>query len=91
MVLVDVIGKHLKSDGTSVRVLIEAAVSRLPAVLLTSLSTIGGVLPIMCMGNRDSVWPIMAMGVAAGLFSSTLLTLVVTPVLYAVFSPVYEP
>ena len=59
----------------------EAGISRLRPILMTTLSTIAGMLPIALeLGAGGSVRSPMAIAVIGGLTTSTLLTLVVVPV-----------
>jgi multidrug efflux pump len=61
----------------------EAAVSRLRPVLMTSLSTILGILPIaMALGAGAESRRSMGIAVVGGLIVGTLLTLVVIPAMY---------
>ena len=58
----------------------EAAVQRVRAVLLTSLTTIGGLLPLLFETSLQAQFLIpMATSIAFGLGGSTLLVLLVTP------------
>jgi multidrug efflux pump subunit AcrB len=60
--------------------LIEAGKTRLTPILLTALTTIGGLLPLTIGGG--TLWAPMGWTIIGGLLLSTLLTLVVVPVLY---------
>ncbi len=63
--------------------MIEAGVSRLRPILMTSISTIAGMLPIALeLGADGEVRSPMAIAVIGGFTTSTLLTLVVVPVLF---------
>ncbi len=62
---------------------IEAGRKRFMPVLLTSVTTIAGVLPL-ALG--DSMFKAMAVTIIGGLFSSTLLILFLVPVLYSFLS-----
>ena len=60
----------------------EAVVQRLRAVLLTSLTTIGGLLPLLFETSLQAQFLIpMATSIAFGLGFSTLLVLIVVPAL----------
>jgi HAE1 family hydrophobic/amphiphilic exporter-1 len=62
--------------------LFSAARTRLRPVLMTSCATIGGMLPLLIRGEAAGVWYAIALGSIGGLLSSTVLTLVVLPVVY---------
>lgn len=63
-----------------------AGKSRLRPVLMTSLTTILGMLPMaLGMGNGAELWQPMGIAIVGGLTFSTVLTLVAVPVLYYVF------
>ena len=60
--------------------------SRLRPVLMTSFTTILGMLPLaLGTGEGSETWQPMGIAVIGGLTCSTLLTLLVVPVLYSVF------
>ena len=52
-------------------------------IILTTLTTIGGLLPLSLFGG--ALWAPMTNGMIFGLLFSTALTLVVVPTLYVVF------
>ncbi len=65
---------------------LEAGKSRLRPVLMTSLTTILGMLPMAIgLGNGAEMWQPMGIAVIGGLTFSTMLTLVAVPILYYVF------
>ena len=64
--------------------LITAGQSRFVPILLTTSTTIGGLLPLTLGGG--SMWGPMGWVIIGGLFTSTVLTLVVVPVLYSFFA-----
>lgn len=62
-----------------------AGKSRLRPVLMTSLTTILGMLPLAIgLGNGAELWQPMGIAIIGGLTFSTILTLVAVPVLYFV-------
>jgi len=79
--------KHLRAEGLSVRkALVEAACQRLRAVLLTSLTTIAGLMPLLFETSRQAQFLIpMVTSIAFGLTFSTLLILVIVPALLSVY------
>ncbi len=61
--------------------------SRLRPVLMTALTTILGMLPLaMSAGEGSELWSPMGITVIGGLVFSTLVTLIIVPVMYAVFA-----
>ncbi len=63
-----------------------AGKSRLRPVLMTSLTTILGMLPMaLGLGNGAELWQPMGIAIVGGLLFSTILTLVAVPILYYVF------
>ncbi len=73
--------------------LLTAGPIRLRPVVMTALSTIGGMLPVALMlggGAGVEVRAPMAVAVIGGLLASTLLTLVVVPVVYSLFDSATE-
>ena len=69
---------------------IEAAQQRFRPILLTTATTIGGMLPLWIGGGP--MWEPMAIAIIFGLMFATALTLLVVPVLYSVFYRVhYSP
>jgi multidrug efflux pump subunit AcrB len=79
IVLVDVITRACPTRTASLDALIAASTTRIRPVLMTTLTTIGGLLPMLLLGDRSSVWYSLALGTIGGLVSSTILTLVVVP------------
>ncbi len=64
-----------------------AGKSRLRPVLMTTLTTVLGMLPMaMGTGEGSELWRSMGMSVAWGLSVSTLITLVIVPVVYSIFA-----
>ena len=62
--------------------IVEAAQRRMRPILLTTATTVLGLLPLYFGGGE--FWEPMAVTIIAGLLFSTLLTLLVVPVMYAV-------
>lgn len=75
--------RHQRHKGLAIdAALNEAVVQRVRAVLLTSLTTIGGLLPLLFETSLQAQFLIpMAVSIAFGLAFSTLLVLAVIPVL----------
>ncbi|WP_127470055.1 efflux RND transporter permease subunit [Thiomicrorhabdus aquaedulcis] len=84
--------KQLRASGLSVnQALEEAAVQRVRAVLLTSLTTIAGLTPLLFETSLQAQFLIpMATAIAFGLMFSTLLILLVIPALLSVYERGFE-
>ncbi|MCM3174071.1 efflux RND transporter permease subunit [Paenibacillus sp. MER 99-2] len=76
---------HKENEGLSTReALLEAGATRLRPILMTALATIGALLPLVT-GLEESAGIIskgLGITVIGGLISSTLLTLVIVPIVY---------
>ena len=82
IVLID-FTNEMRREGESVfESLVEAAQIRFTPILITSITTIGGLLPLTLQGG--SFWGPFGWTVIGGLTFSTTLTLIVIPVIYKV-------
>jgi cobalt-zinc-cadmium resistance protein CzcA len=92
MVLVTFI-RHLRERGVAAdRSIEEAALTRLRPVLMTALVASLGFVPMaLSTGVGAEVQRPLATVVIGGVISSTLMTLLVLPVLYHFFGPAVEP
>jgi len=75
-----------KDDFTAV---VDAAETRVRPILLTTVTTICGLIPLYLGGGK--MWETMAMAIMSGLTVSTLLTLLIVPTLYGLFFRVTRP
>jgi HAE1 family hydrophobic/amphiphilic exporter-1 len=85
IVLVDLINQ-LRTQGTpKIEAILEAGRLRLRPILMTTLTTTLGLLPMaMGFGEGAEIRAPMAITVIGGLLVSTLLTLIVIPVMYTI-------
>ncbi|GAB3476263.1 efflux RND transporter permease subunit [Nocardiopsis coralliicola] len=84
IVLIDLINQY-RADGMELReAVVEGARHRLRPILMTALATMGALTPMALgiTGGGAFVSQPLALVVIGGLFTSTLLTLVLVPVLY---------
>nr|MDT0253438.1 efflux RND transporter permease subunit [Endozoicomonas sp.] len=84
IILVDYTNLLRKSGQSLKEAIIEAGQTRMLPILLTTLTTIGGLLPLTL--SNSVMWSPMGWTIIGGLLVSTVLTLVVVPVLYYLFS-----
>ena len=83
ILLVDFCLDGVRNGVPLVKSIMEAGTSRLRPILMTSISTIAGMIPIaMGLGADGEVRSPMAIAVIGGFTTSTLLTLVVVPILF---------
>lgn len=82
--------QRIRSSGVPVyKALEEAACQRLRAVLLTSLTTIAGLTPLLFETSRQAQFLIpMAVSIAFGLAFATLLILLVIPATFSIYEDV---
>ena len=85
IVMVDYINLLIERGSNVLDAVVAAGKSRLRPVLMTSFTTILGMLPMaLGIGNGSELWQPMGIAVIGGLTCSTLLTLLVVPVMYAI-------
>ncbi|TLX78313.1 efflux RND transporter permease subunit [Labilibacter sediminis] len=90
IILVDAINQF-KREGQVLRTaIVNAANNRLRPILMTSLTTILGLLPLtLGVGESSAIRSSMAIAVIGGLVTSTILTLIVIPCVYYVFDGLF--
>ena len=81
IVLLDEINHNIKAGRTRLRSIILSAQSRLRPVVLASATTILGMVPLL----TDVMFQSLAITIIFGLLFGTIITLLVVPVMYAVF------
>ncbi|MCM3719666.1 efflux RND transporter permease subunit [Fictibacillus phosphorivorans] len=87
IVLVDRIGQNREIKGMPVReALLEAGKTRLRPILMTAFATIAALIPLaLTTSSGTLISKGLAIVVIGGLTTSTLLTLIIVPVLYELF------
>lgn len=80
---------QLREDGLPMHTaIVEGCLRRLRPVLMTALTTIAGLVPLLfATGMGSEVQRPLAIVVVFGLFSATFLTLFMIPILYGWFAP----
>ena len=83
IVLVDYINLTRERGVELKEAIVVSGKSRLRPVLMTSLTTILGMLPLaMSTGSGSEIWSPMGIAVIGGLIFSTIVTLILVPVIY---------
>lgn len=87
IVFVDRVGQNIEKKGMIIRdALIEAGKTRLRPILMTAFATITALLPLaFSTASGTLISKGLAIVVIGGLTTSTLLTLIVIPVIYEIF------
>lgn len=87
VVMINAINVLIEGGTDAKRAIFEGAQSRLRPVLMTAATTALGLIPIlMSTGIGSEVQRPLATVVVGGMFSATILTLFIIPVLYSTFS-----
>lgn len=85
IVLIDLVEKLRKDGMSTYDALVESGRTRMRPILMTALTTMIAMLPIaLGLGEGTVLSAELAVVVIGGLFSSTLLTLLVIPVMYSI-------
>lgn len=92
IVLVDRIVR-MERDGMGMReAILEAGATRLRPILMTAIATIGALIPLAvgAEGGGGFISKGLAISVIGGLASSTLLTLIIVPIVYEILSKLFK-
>lgn len=82
IVLVDRINKNFENKLSFIESIAEAAKSRLEPIFMTTITTVAGILPLALV---NEFWRGLGLSLIFGLTASTIFTLTVIPVIFAVF------
>lgn len=85
IILVDMANQNRVKGMSLEDAIIASGVGRLSPILLTTLTTVGGLLPLTL--QNSTMWSPMGWAIISGLMLSTFLTLFVVPILYKWFTP----
>ncbi|NKE06882.1 efflux RND transporter permease subunit [Mesobacillus selenatarsenatis] len=79
---------QLRNEGSTVQeALVEAGKNRIRPILMTTLTTVGGMLPLaLASGGSGNYQAPMATAIIAGLSFATLITLLLIPAVYRIFT-----
>lgn len=86
--IVDAANRNRENNTTLDEAIIQAGISRLRPILMTTISMCLGMLPLaLSIGEGSSIKAPMAISVISGLIISTMLSLFVVPALYKLIAP----
>ncbi len=92
IVLIDMINRRRQEGLSRMQAILDAGAHRFRPILMTSFTTIGGLLP-MALGNASLIGtPYQPMGLTliGGLLTSTFLTLLAVPLFYTLFDDLQQ-
>ncbi|WP_226679211.1 efflux RND transporter permease subunit [Mesobacillus jeotgali] len=83
---------HMEREGLTMReAVLEAGATRLRPILMTAIATVGALIPLAIgSGGGGLISKGLAITVIGGLTSSTLLTLIIVPIVYEVLSKMFK-
>jgi multidrug efflux pump subunit AcrB len=84
IILVDYINKLMEQGMNKIEAIKQAGETRFTPIVLTTFTTIGGLLPLTLRGG--TLWAPMGWTIIGGLFVSTFMSLLVVPVLYRMYT-----
>ncbi len=89
IILIDHINR-LRREGLSIKeAVINGTSNRMRPILMTTFTTIGGLLPLVILGSESGdIWYALALATIGGLIASTVMVLTVIPVLYVTFEKI---
>jgi multidrug efflux pump subunit AcrB len=89
LVLVDYVNRRRQEGYSLLRAVSNSGVARFRPILLTSLTTVGGLTPLLLETSRQAQWLIpMAVSLAGGIAFATFLTLFLVPMFYLIFEDI---
>ncbi|MGE9296687.1 MAG: efflux RND transporter permease subunit, partial [Puniceicoccales bacterium] len=97
LVLIDRTNRYRAEGMPGMEAIAQAAVSRFRAIILTTLTTFGGLFPMIMETSRQARFMIpMAISLGFGILFTTLIVLVLVPCLYTILEdlkgqPATEP
>jgi len=87
IVLVDFINLLVSRGRTVSQAILEGGKSRLRPILMTSFTTLLGMLPMaLSKGEGSEIWRPLGISIVGGLLFSMLISLVIVPIIYALFA-----
>jgi multidrug efflux pump subunit AcrB len=87
IVVMSKIRAEAKSGKTPYQAILDGGVAKMRPVCMVALTTVLGMIPLL----KDPFFGAMAVCIMFGLSFAAVLSLIVTPVLYATFFDIHEP
>jgi len=86
IVVLDKVNTEIRRGKTPYQAILDGSVSKLRPVLMVAITTVLGMIPLL----QDAFFAAMAVALMFGLLFACVLTMIVVPVLYAIFFRVEE-
>lgn len=91
LIMVDFINRARKNNVQRNQAILESGVARLRPILLTTVTTVGGLTPLAFFATGQALFlSPMAISIVWGLTFATILTLILIPCLYAVVDDIVQ-
>lgn len=87
IVLIDQINHHNTESNTLKEAFIEAGMVRMQPIVITSITTIFGLLPL---AFSDPIWQGLSLAIIYGMTLATVLTLLIVPCLILIYQDIYH-
>lgn len=84
IILIDTTNKNLADNNDKKRAILLASATRFTPILLTTLTTIGGLLPLTLFGG--SLWQPLGVVIISGLCVSAIASFIIVPILTELFT-----
>lgn len=89
IILVDFTNQRIREGASTYQALIDANHARLRPILMTTIAMVIGMMPIALASSAGAEWKNgLAWVIIGGLLSSLFLTLIIVPVMYAIFDKI---
>jgi len=86
IVLVDFVNQRRRKGSDLISAILDAGPRRLRPVILTTVTTIAGLLPVtLNLGGSGTIWAPLGTSIIFGLLFATVLTLIIVPSFYSIF------
>jgi len=91
LVLIDFANRTREAGATALDAVHKAGISRFRAIMLTTLTTFGGLVPMIYETSRQARFLIpMAISLGYGILFATIITLVLVPALYLIVEDIHD-
>jgi hydrophobic/amphiphilic exporter-1 (mainly G- bacteria), HAE1 family len=90
ILFIDCIARRVKNEDHTLASIIRGSSRRFRAIVTATTVTMGGITPFLWIMHRSNAWYSTAWGLAGGLLVSTVVSLIIVPVVYLAVSGLVE-